>query len=85
MPLGRTTDGAALPPETEQERAALEAIATFRTSGTGYFIEQATRPQTIGYALLDSPVEADKGGQFAAWEEPELFATEIRAAFKSLR
>ena len=29
--------------------------------------------------------EADKGGQFAAWEEPELFATEIRAAFKSLR
>jgi len=25
------------------------------------------------------------GGHFAAWEEPELFATEIRAAFKSLR
>jgi len=29
--------------------------------------------------------EADRGGHFAAWEEPELFATEIRAAFKSLR
>jgi pimeloyl-ACP methyl ester carboxylesterase len=29
--------------------------------------------------------EAGKGGHFAAWEEPELFATEIRAAFKSLR
>ena len=27
----------------------------------------------------------DKGGHFAAWEQPELFATEIRAAFKSLR
>ena len=27
----------------------------------------------------------DKGGHFAAWEEPELFATELRAAFKSLR
>ncbi|MGZ4906934.1 MAG: epoxide hydrolase family protein [Halobacteriota archaeon] len=27
----------------------------------------------------------DKGGHFAAWEEPELFATEIRAAFRSLR
>ncbi len=27
----------------------------------------------------------DKGGHFAAWEEPELFASEIRAAFKSLR
>jgi pimeloyl-ACP methyl ester carboxylesterase len=28
---------------------------------------------------------AEKGGHFAAWEEPELFATEMRAAFKSLR
>jgi pimeloyl-ACP methyl ester carboxylesterase len=29
--------------------------------------------------------EADKGGHFAAWEEPELFAAEMRAAFSSLR
>ena len=29
--------------------------------------------------------EADRGGHFAAWEQPELFATELRAAFKSLR
>jgi pimeloyl-ACP methyl ester carboxylesterase len=29
--------------------------------------------------------EVDKGGHFAAWEEPELFSTEIRAAFRSLR
>ena len=184
--------GGAMPAETEQERAALEQTKTFRASGFGYFLEQATRPQTIGYALLDSPValagwmldhdtdayykisrafvdgqpsggltrdhildnitvywltgtgasaarsyweggraqalaaaagqappevklpvgfttfpgeifraprswvekgyptlayfhEADKGGHFAAWEEPELFATEVRAAFKSLR
>jgi pimeloyl-ACP methyl ester carboxylesterase len=184
--------GAAMPAETEQERAALEQTKTFRTSGFGYFLEQATRPQTIGYALLDSPValaawmldhdtdaydkisrafvdgqpaggltrdhildnislywltgtgasaarsywesgraqviaaasgqarpevklpvgfttfpgeifraprswveksyptltyfhEADKGGHFAAWEEPELFTTEIRAAFQPLR
>jgi pimeloyl-ACP methyl ester carboxylesterase len=27
----------------------------------------------------------DKGGHFAAWEQPELFAAEMRAAFKSLR
>jgi pimeloyl-ACP methyl ester carboxylesterase len=182
--------GGDMPAETEQERAALEQTKTFRATGFGYFLEQATRPQTIGYALLDSPValaawmldhdtdayqkisrafvdgqptggltrdhildnisvywltgtgasaarsywesgqaqaraagqpppqvslpvafttfpgeifraprswvekgyptlayfhEADKGGHFAAWEEPELFATEIRAAFKSLR
>jgi pimeloyl-ACP methyl ester carboxylesterase len=29
--------------------------------------------------------EVDKGGHFAAWEEPELFSDEIRAAFRSLR
>jgi pimeloyl-ACP methyl ester carboxylesterase len=29
--------------------------------------------------------EADRGGHFAAWEEPQLFAEEIRAAFRSLR
>jgi pimeloyl-ACP methyl ester carboxylesterase len=192
MNLLVTTLGAATPPpgDTEEERAALDAIATVRTSGFGYFLEQSTRPQTIGYALLDSPValaawmldhdtdsyykisrafldgqpagnltrdnivdnitlywltgtgasaaraywelgraqalaagqvppevslpvgfttfpgevfraprswveasypnltyfnEADRGGHFAAWEEPELFATEIRAAFKALR
>ncbi|NYJ08217.1 epoxide hydrolase family protein [Petropleomorpha daqingensis] len=50
-----------LPADTEEERAAQEAIATFRTSGFGYFFEQSTRPQTIGYALLDSPVA------LAAW------------------
>jgi pimeloyl-ACP methyl ester carboxylesterase len=194
MNLLVTTLGAATPPpgDTEEERAALDAIATFTTDGFGYFLEQSTRPQTIGYSLLDSPVglaawlldhdtdsyykisrafvdgepvgnltrdhildnvtlywltgtgasaarwywelgraqaaaraagqappevslpvgfttfpgeifraprswvetsypnlvhfnEADKGGHFAAWEEPELFAAELRAAFSSLR
>jgi pimeloyl-ACP methyl ester carboxylesterase len=180
------------PAESEQERAAAEQVATFRESGFGYFLEMATRPQTIGYALLDSPValaawlldhdtdsyykishafvdgepagnltrdtivdnitlywltgtgpsaarsywedgralaqalasgqappevslpvgfttfpgeiwrtprswvensypnvayfnEVDRGGHFAAWEEPELFSDEVRAAFRSLR
>jgi pimeloyl-ACP methyl ester carboxylesterase len=48
--------GAELPAGSEEERAALDALATFRATGSGYFLEQATRPQTIGYALLDSPV-----------------------------
>jgi pimeloyl-ACP methyl ester carboxylesterase len=51
--LGNTSN---LPAESEAERAALEAVGTFRTNGFGYFLEQSTRPQTIGYALLDSPV-----------------------------
>src|SRR5215510_2680588 len=45
-----------LPTKSEQERAAHAALATFKTSGFGYFLEQSTRPQTIGFALLDSPV-----------------------------
>src|SRR5215831_19244145 len=171
-------------PPSEEERAALDQLATFRATGFGYFIEQANRPETIGYALLDSPValaawladhdtdayykianafvddkpsggltrdhlldnittywltatgasaarsywergaagppapvtipfafttfpgeiwktprswaekvypnviyfnEVDRGGHFAAWEEPELFGQELRAAFGSLR
>jgi pimeloyl-ACP methyl ester carboxylesterase len=36
-------------------------------------------PKLIHYNKLD------KGGHFAAWEQPELFAAELRAAFKSLR
>jgi pimeloyl-ACP methyl ester carboxylesterase len=27
----------------------------------------------------------DKGGHFAAWEQPQIFATEVRAGFRSLR
>jgi len=180
----------AFPKNSEEEKAAGEQGATFRATGFGYFLEQTTRPQTIGYALLDSPValaawmldhdtdsyykiasafvddkpsgnltrdhildnitlywltgtgasaarsywesgqaiahsagqdpppvkvpvgftqfpgeivrtprswvelayptlsyfnKADKGGHFAAWEEPELFTDEVRAAFRSLR
>jgi pimeloyl-ACP methyl ester carboxylesterase len=44
-----------LPATSEQERAAHNALASFRMSGFGYFLEQSTRPQTIGYSLLNSP------------------------------
>jgi len=182
-------DGSQRTSDTDEERTALAAIAERQATGTGYFIEQATRPQTIGYPQLDSPValaawlldhdtdsyykirgaflngrpagnltrdnvldnitlywltgtgasaaraywetgqaqaravgqapppvtvpaafttfpgeafaaprswleqayptltyynRADRGGHFAAWEEPELFATEVRAAFRPL-
>src|SRR3954452_4603452 len=54
--------GGPQPEESEQERAAaIAAIGTFQADGFAYFLEQATRPQTIGYALLDSPVA------LAAW------------------
>ena len=45
-----------LPAQSEEERVARQALETFTTDGFGYFLEQTTRPQTIGYSLLDSPV-----------------------------
>jgi pimeloyl-ACP methyl ester carboxylesterase len=184
--------GDQFPKQTEQERTAAAATAMFRQDGFGYFLEMATRPQTISYSLLDSPIglaawmldhdtdsyykisrafvdgepvgnltrdhildnitlywltgtsdsaarsywedartlaaslasgqapppvtvpvgfttfpgeiwasprswvefvypdlayfnEVDRGGHFAAWEEPELFSAELRAAFRSVR
>src|SRR6476620_2260261 len=50
-----------MPTDTEEEQAAAAQLAGFRRSGNGYFVEMATRPQTIGYALLDSPIA------LAAW------------------
>jgi pimeloyl-ACP methyl ester carboxylesterase len=41
---------------TPVEKAAMDAAAHFVNDQSGYFKEQATRPQTIGYALADSPV-----------------------------
>src|SRR5260370_1881834 len=48
-------------PPSPEERAALDALAEFHATGAGYFVEQATRPETMGYALLDSPIA------LAAW------------------
>src|SRR5258708_305495 len=45
-----------MPTHTDEERAAAAQIATFGQSGNGYFVEMATPPQSIGYALLASPV-----------------------------
>jgi pimeloyl-ACP methyl ester carboxylesterase len=53
--------GAPMPTNTDEERAAAAALAAFNKTGSGYLVEQSTRPQTIGYALLDSPVA------LAAW------------------
>jgi pimeloyl-ACP methyl ester carboxylesterase len=48
-------DPATLHDLTERERAALASLEHAAESDSGYSKEQATRPQTIGYALVDSP------------------------------
>ncbi|PPR05870.1 hypothetical protein CVT24_006624 [Panaeolus cyanescens] len=41
---------------TEAEKAGLQRTMWFRQAGRGYFMQQATQPQTLGYSLADSPV-----------------------------
>ncbi|KAJ7600289.1 Alpha/Beta hydrolase protein [Mycena floridula] len=45
-----------LTPYTKAEKAGLERTAWFESQGVGYFMQQTTQPQTLGYALADSPV-----------------------------
>ena len=40
---------------TEQDLADLQLLREFETNGAGYYFEQSTRPQTLGYSLADSP------------------------------
>jgi pimeloyl-ACP methyl ester carboxylesterase len=55
MPIARPTAGSLTDP-TEEEQHALAAMAEHRRWGTGYSTQQSTRPQTLGYGLVDSPV-----------------------------
>ncbi|GLB38196.1 putative alpha beta-hydrolase [Lyophyllum shimeji] len=41
---------------SDPEKAGLARLAWFRDMGRGYYVEQSTRPQTLGYGLADSPV-----------------------------
>src|SRR2546425_63600 len=82
---------------TPAERKAIDRAALFTNDQSGYFREQGTRPQTIGYPLADSAAgqalwpnlfywnELDRGGHFAAFEQPKLFTEELRKAFRSRR
>jgi hypothetical protein len=71
--------------------AMLAAIALGGAAATPAAAETndtAIRPFRVDVpaaALADLRKRLDKGGHFAAWEEPELFAGELRSAFRSLR
>jgi pimeloyl-ACP methyl ester carboxylesterase len=55
MPLARPPTGA-LDNPTEAEQAAVAALSYYRKWDNGYAKQQSTRPQTLGYGLVDSPV-----------------------------
>ena len=64
---------------TEAERAALEALRYSAEWDSGYSREHATRPQTIGYALVDSPAA------LAAWITEKFWSwTDHRSGLDSV-
>lgn len=69
FPFGPAIDPAGLSPRDAERAARLNA---FREEGTGYLRIQATRPQTLGYGLNDSPVAqlAWIVEKFAEWTDP---------------
>jgi pimeloyl-ACP methyl ester carboxylesterase len=56
MPIARPAAGSGGGDLTEDEQRALAAFAEHQKWGTGYSKQQSTRPQTLGYGLVDSPV-----------------------------
>ncbi|MBO0680282.1 alpha/beta fold hydrolase [Mycolicibacterium sp. S2-37] len=66
MPIGRPPKDLTAP--SEQEQHALAAMQRRRQWETGYFQQQSTRPQTLGYGLVDSPVAQ------LAWIVEKFFA-----------
>jgi hypothetical protein len=43
-------------PYTKAETSALERVKAHRSKEMGYYMQQSTKPQTLGYGLTDSPV-----------------------------
>jgi pimeloyl-ACP methyl ester carboxylesterase len=68
MPPLAPPDPATFDDLTDRERAALASLEHAAEWDSGYSMEQATRPQTIGYALVDSPVA------LCAWIVEKLWA-----------
>jgi epoxide hydrolase len=64
-------DPATLGALTEREREALDALARFRADGAAYAAVQSTRPQSLGYGLVDSPaaLAAWITEKFQAWSD----------------
>ncbi len=59
---------------SSQEKQWLEDSRRFASAGSAYAHQQATRPQTIGYALVDSPVGLAAWilDKFESWRDPAL-------------
>jgi Epoxide hydrolase N terminus len=61
----------------------LDAITLYWLTNTGTSSSRSWGERAFGNLIWWN--EVDQGGHFAAWEQPELFSQEVRAAFRSLR
>ena len=70
LPPGDQADQAAV---TAEHRASLERMRQFQADGLGYLQLQTTRPQTVAYALTDSPAAqlAWIAEKFKEWTDPK--------------
>ena len=66
-------------PQEKVEAVRRFARATGLRSHPRSWAERAYPDNLIHYNKLD------RGGHFAAWEQPQLFTDELRAGFRSLR
>lgn len=72
----------------EEARFVFKGGVSVRAAFTVFPGESFRAPRTWVERTFNNLIyfnEVDKGGHFAAWEQPELMAFEIRAAFRSLR
>ena len=63
-------------------------MSAFRFAVSAFPNEVCTMPRSWAeraYPNLMYYNKLDKGGHFAAWEQPQLFSEEVRAGFRSLR
>jgi pimeloyl-ACP methyl ester carboxylesterase len=84
------TNTACPPPSVLRKQAATSSVknVTIPVAVSVFPDEIVSAPRSWAeqaYPKLIHFNKLDKGGHFAAWEQPELFVKELRAGFKSLR
>lgn len=67
------------------DRIARAWVELMRRLGYNRYVAQGGDWSSPVSSAMARQERADKGGHFAAWEQPEIFSREIRAAFRSLR
>ena len=67
------------------EKLAYDRLSFVHSKGIGYGYPAPRSWAERAYPKLIHYNQVEKGGHFAAWEQPRLFSEEVRAGFRSLR